>query len=46
MHTILSQPDDKSFYKIVKLDWTYSLGKLYSEEDIRIAKASDSFESI
>lgn len=46
MHTILSQPDDKSFYKIVKLDWTYSLGKLYSEEDIRIAKASDSFERI
>jgi hypothetical protein len=44
MHTILSQPDDKSFYKIVKLDYTYSVGKLYSEADIRVAQASNSFQ--
>jgi hypothetical protein len=44
MHTIISQPPDKSFYKIVKLDYTYSLNRLYSEGDIRIAKASASFE--
>jgi hypothetical protein len=44
MHQIISQPWDKSFYKVVKLDYTYSIGKLYSEQDILIAKASASFE--
>jgi hypothetical protein len=44
VHTLISQPWEESFYKVIKLDYTYSLGKLYSEEDIRIAKASASFE--
>src|SRR5919108_3161086 len=44
MHQIITQPFEKSFYKVIKLDYTYSLGKLYSEEDIKIAKSSLSFE--
>jgi hypothetical protein len=44
MHTLLQQSFEKSFYKVVKLNYTYSVGKLYAEEDIRIAKASASFE--
>jgi hypothetical protein len=44
MHVLLSQPFDKSFYKAVKLDYTYSVGKLHSDKDIEMAKSSVSFE--
>jgi hypothetical protein len=44
MYTLLQQPWEQSFYKVVKLDYTYSLGKLYTEEDLQRAKASTSFE--
>jgi hypothetical protein len=43
-HTILSQPFEESFYKVLKLDYRWGENKIYSEEDIRIAKASSSFE--
>ncbi|HEU4822427.1 MAG TPA: hypothetical protein VFS97_03290 [Nitrososphaeraceae archaeon] len=33
MHTLLQQPYDKSFYKVVKLDYTYSLGS-YTQKRI------------
>jgi hypothetical protein len=44
MHSILSQSTKKSFYKILKFDFSWGVGKIYSDKDIRIAKASDSFE--
>ena len=44
LHTILSQPPNKAFYKILKFGYTWEVGKVYSEQDIRIAKASDSFQ--
>jgi hypothetical protein len=44
MHTILSQPFDQSFYKIMRLNYEWGVGKIYTEEDIKIAKASSSFE--
>jgi hypothetical protein len=44
MHTILSQPFEKSFYKIMKLNYEWGVGKVYTEDDIRTAKASSSFD--
>jgi hypothetical protein len=44
MHSILAQADKKSFYKILKFPYDWGVGKIYSDQDIRIAKASDSFE--
>ena len=44
LHTILAQADKKSFYKIMKFPCDWGLHKIYPEEDIQIAKASDSFE--
>jgi hypothetical protein len=44
MHTIMSQPFEKSFYKILRLSYHWGVGKIYSEEDIEIAKRSTSFE--
>jgi hypothetical protein len=44
MHMILSQPFEKSFYKILKLNYEWGVGKIYTEEDIQIAKKSSSFE--
>jgi hypothetical protein len=44
MHTILAQPFEESFYKILKLNYEWGVGKIYSEEDIKIAKMSSSFE--
>jgi hypothetical protein len=44
MHTILSQPFDKSFYKIMKLNYEWGINKIYTEEDIEVAKKSSSFE--
>jgi hypothetical protein len=43
MHTILSTPFEKSFYKILKLDYRWGVGKIYSDQDIKIAMASSSF---
>jgi hypothetical protein len=43
MHTILNS-SKKDFYKILKFDYTWGLGKIYTEEDIAIAKKSDSFQ--
>jgi hypothetical protein len=44
MHTILSQPFEKSFYKIMRLNYEWGVGRIYSEEDVKIARASSSFE--
>lgn len=44
MDQILSQPWNESFYKTIKFPYTWGLGKIYTEEDIKIAKASASFE--
>jgi hypothetical protein len=44
MHTILSQPFEKSFYKILRLNYEWGVGKIYTEDDVRIAKKSSSFE--
>jgi hypothetical protein len=44
MHTILSQPFEESFYKVLRLNWEWGRGKIYSDEDIEIAKRSSSFE--
>ena len=44
LDTILQQPYPESFYKICKFNYEWGLGKIYTEEDIRIAKASNSFQ--
>jgi hypothetical protein len=44
MHTILSQPFDKSFYKIMRLNWEWGRGKIYSDQDLKVAQASTSWE--
>jgi hypothetical protein len=43
IHTILNS-DKKNFYKVLKFDYTWGLGKIYEPQDIMIAKRSDSFE--
>lgn len=44
MDTILQQPYPESFYKICKFNYEWGIGKIYTEEDIRIAKASSYFK--
>ena len=44
MDAILQQPYPESFYKICKFNYQWGLGKIYTEEDILVAKASSSFE--
>jgi hypothetical protein len=44
MYKILSQPFEESFYKILKFDYTWGIEKIYTKEDIEIAKASSSFQ--
>jgi hypothetical protein len=44
MDTILQQPYPESFYKICKFNYEWRIGKIYTEEDIRIAKASSLFQ--
>jgi len=38
------EPEDKCIYKRLFLDYTYGLGKIYTEEEIEKAKQSPSFE--
>jgi hypothetical protein len=44
MYRITNQPYSESFYKVLKFDYTWGLDKIYTKEDIEIAKASSSFE--
>jgi hypothetical protein len=44
LHTIFTQDFQTSFYKTLKLSYEWGLGKIYSDQDISIAKASSSFE--
>jgi hypothetical protein len=44
MHTIISQPYEQSFYKVLRLSYEWGVGKIYSEQDIEIAKKSSSFD--
>jgi len=44
LHQVLNQPWEKSFYKICKFNWEWGIGKIYSEEDIEIARSSVSFQ--
>lgn len=44
LDTILQQPYPESFYKVCKFNYEWGVGKIYTAEDIRIAKASSSFE--
>ncbi len=44
MHSIFSQPFEKSFYKTMRLSYEWGVGKIYSDHDIKVAKASSSFE--
>ena len=38
------EPEDTCLYKRVKLDYTYGLGKIYTEAEIENAKHSPSFK--
>ena len=38
------EPEDTCLYKRVKLDYTYGLGKIYTNEEIEKAKHSPSFK--
>jgi hypothetical protein len=44
MFRIINQPYNESFYKVLKFDYSWGLDKIYTKEDIEIAKASSSFE--
>lgn len=41
--TIEKEPEDKCIYKRLRLDYTFGLGKIYSNEEIEKAKQSPSF---
>ena len=41
---IEKEPEDTCLYKRLFLDYTYGLGRIYTEDEIRAAKASPSFE--
>ena len=41
---IEKEPEETCIYKRLKLDYTYGLGKIYTEEEIDKAKQSPSFE--
>jgi hypothetical protein len=41
---IEKEPEDTCLYKCLFLDYTYDLGRIYSEDEIRAAKDSPSFE--
>lgn len=41
---IENEPDETCLYKKIKLDYTYGLNNIFTEEDIEIAKTSPSFE--
>ena len=41
---IEKEPESTCLYKRIFLDYTYGLGRIYSEADIDAAKASPSFE--
>jgi hypothetical protein len=44
LDTILQQSYPESFYKICKFNYEWGLGKIYTDEDIRVARASSSFQ--
>jgi hypothetical protein len=41
---IEKEPESTCLYKRLYLDYTYGLGRIYTEDEIRAAKASPSFE--
>ena len=43
-YKIEAEPEDTCIYKRLKLDYTYGLGKIYTEEEIERAKHSPSFD--
>lgn len=43
-YKIEAEPEDTCIYKRLKLDYTYGLNKIYSEEEIEKAKHSPSFD--
>jgi hypothetical protein len=43
-YKIEAEPEDTCIYKRLKLDYTYRLGKIYTEEEIERAKHSPSFD--
>ena len=44
MQTIENEPEESCLYHRIKLDYRYGLGKIYTAEDIEIAKQSPSFD--
>jgi hypothetical protein len=42
--SIEKEPAETCLYKILFLDYTYGVGKIYTEDEINAAKASPSFE--
>jgi len=40
---IEKEPEDSCIYKRLKMDYTYGLNKIYTEEEIEKAKKSPSF---
>ena len=43
-YKIAAEPEDTCIYKRLKLDFTYGLGKIYTEEEIERARHSPSFD--
>jgi hypothetical protein len=43
-YQIEAEPEDTCLYKRLKLDYTYGVGKIYTEEEIERAKHSPSFD--
>ena len=43
-YKIEAEPEDTCIYKRLKLDYTYGVGKIYTEEEIEKAKHSPSFD--
>ena len=43
-YKIEAEPEDTCIYKRLKLDYTYGVGKIYSQEEIERAKHSPSFD--
>ena len=41
---IEQKPEETCIYKLLRLDWTYGLNRIYSNEEIEEAKKSTQFE--
>lgn len=44
MYKLLNEPYETSAFKWLKLDWTYGLGKIFTQQEIDKIKNSRSFE--